>query len=105
MLPSGPLMLALMLCVAAGSLGCFPTYYALTQDLSRAHQGKITGILNCLTWIASALMQEWVGDYIERTGQFALAIQLASAAPLLAFAVLFFAWPRSKSNDDAPSAS
>ena len=104
-LPSGPLMLALMLCVAAGSLGCFPTYYALTQDLSRAHQGKITGILNCLTWIASALMQEWVGDYIERTGQFALAIQLASAAPLLAFAVLFFGWPRSKSNAAAPSAS
>ena len=93
-LPAGWPLLGLMLCVAAGSLGLFPTYYALTQDLSRSHQGKITGLLSSATWVVSAVMQEGVGEYIERTKQFALAVQMASAAPLVALAVLFLVWPK-----------
>lgn len=93
-LPAGWPLLGAMLCVAAGSLGLFPTYYALTQDLSRHHQGKLTGLLSCATWVVSAVMQDWVGDYVERTKQFAIAIQVVSAAPLVALAVLLLVWPK-----------
>lgn len=95
-LPSGWPLLALMLCVAAGSLGLFPTYYALSQDLSRAHQGKLSGLFGFSTWVVSAVMQELVGKHIEQTKQYTLAIQLASAAPLVAFVVLLLLWPRAK---------
>lgn len=95
-LPAGWPLLALMLCVAAGSLGLFPTYYALSQDLSRTHQGKLSGIFGFSTWVVSAVMQELVGKHIEATKQYALAIQHASAAPLVAFVVMLLIWPRSK---------
>jgi ACS family hexuronate transporter-like MFS transporter len=93
-LPAGWPLLGAMLCVAAGSLGLFPTYYALTQDLSRHHQGKLTGLLSFATWVVSAVMQAWVGEYVERTKQFALAIQVVSAAPLVALVVLLLVWPK-----------
>lgn len=94
--PTGWGLLALMLCVAAGSLGLFPTYYALSQDLSRQHQGKLSGLFGCAAWVSSAVMQEFVGKHIEATKQYALAIQLASAAPLVAFVVMWLVWPKAK---------
>lgn len=93
-LPGGWPLLGFMLCVAAGSLGLFPTYYALTQDLSRAHQGKVSGALGCATWVVTAVMQESVGAYIEQTKKFERAILLASAAPLVALVVLLLLWPK-----------
>ena len=95
-LPAGWPLLALMLCVAAGSLGLFPMYYALSQDLSRRHQGKLSGLFGFAAWVSSAVMQELVGKQIEATKQYALAIQLAAAAPLVAFVVLLLVWPRTK---------
>ncbi len=92
--PAGWPLLALMLCVAAGSLGLFPTYYALSQDLSRTHQGKLSGVFGCAAWVSSAVMQEFVGKHIEATKQYAIAIQLASATPLVALVVLLLVWPR-----------
>jgi ACS family hexuronate transporter-like MFS transporter len=93
-LPAGWPLLGAMLLVAAGSLGLFPTYYALSQDLSREHQGKLSGLFGCAAWISSALMQELVGKEIEATKQYSLAIQLAAAAPLVAFTLLWLVWPK-----------
>lgn len=96
LLPAGWGLLGLMLCVAAGSLGLFPTYYALSQDLSRQHQGKLSGLFGFAAWVSSAVMQELVGNHIEATKQYALAVQLAAAAPLVAFVVLLLVWPKTK---------
>lgn len=95
-LPAGWPLLGLMLCVAGGSLGLFPTYYALSQDLSRAHQGKLSGLFGFAAWVSSAVMQELVGKHIEATKQYSLAIQLAAVAPIVAFVVLLVVWPKVK---------
>jgi ACS family hexuronate transporter-like MFS transporter len=91
------MLLGAMLIVAAGSLGLFPTYYALSQDLSRQHQGKLSGLFGCAAWVSSAVMQEVVGKHIEATKQYTLAIQLAAVAPLVALVVLWLVWPKVKS--------
>lgn len=96
-LPANWMLLGAMLVVAAGSLGLFPTYYALSQDLSRQHQGKLSGLFGCAAWVSSAVMQEFVGKHIEATKQYSLAIQLAAVAPLVALVVLWFVWPKVKS--------
>lgn len=93
-LPAGWPLLGLMLCVAAGSLGLFPTYYALSQDLSRQHQGKLSGLFGFAAWVSSAVMQELVGKHIEATKQYSLAIQIAAATPIVGFVVLLVMWPK-----------
>ena len=78
--------------VAAGSLGLFPIYYAFSQDLSRKHQGKITGTMGFLTWVASAYMQEAVGSYVRKEQSYGVPLVLASVAPLVALAALLILW-------------
>jgi ACS family hexuronate transporter-like MFS transporter len=96
-LPKGPWLLILLLFVAAGSLGFFPNYYAFSQDLTRRHQGKVIGVLSCITWVASAFMQMSVGAYLEENQSYQLAITLAAAAPLIALAALLLFWRPTRS--------
>jgi ACS family hexuronate transporter-like MFS transporter len=93
-LPAGPLLLGLLLLVGAGTLGMFPNYYAFTQELSRTHQGKISGTLGTITWISSALMQKFVGSTINETKSYTTAIVSAGIVPVLALLMLVFVWPR-----------
>jgi ACS family hexuronate transporter-like MFS transporter len=93
-LDRGPLLLALLLLVGFGSLGLFPTYYALTQDLSRRHQGKVTGALGFLTWVATAEMQQLVGQHVDRTHSYAAEMRWAGLAPAVAWLALCLLWGR-----------
>jgi ACS family hexuronate transporter-like MFS transporter len=91
-LPSGNAMLAVLLLIAAGALGLFPIYYSLTQELSAKHQGKVTGSLGCIAWLASALMQREVGRYVDRTGSYASVLFITGLLPLASLVVLHFFW-------------
>jgi ACS family hexuronate transporter-like MFS transporter len=93
-LPAGPLMLALLLFVGAGALGLFPIHYALTQDLSKKHQGKLVGILGALAWIGSSTLQPLVGLSVDTTGSFATLLVVAGLAPLLAVLALWLLWEK-----------
>jgi ACS family hexuronate transporter-like MFS transporter len=90
----GPLLLVLLLLIGFGSLGLFPNYYSLTQEISTKHQGKLTGALSCVTWIATAEMQHLVGQHVDHTHSYSAGIFWAGLAPAVAFAALCLLWGR-----------
>lgn len=93
-LPSGrPLEIALMT-VGLGALGLFPCYYALSQELSRQHQGKISGTLGTTAWITSSAAHVLFGGWIDQTKSYDMGMMLASLLPLIAWAAMFWLWPR-----------
>lgn len=106
-LPKGTLLLASFLVIGFGSLGLFPPYYSLTQEISKRNQGLVTGTLGCITWVASSYMQEWVGNTVKETGSYGAALFFAGWVPLVGCAALFF-WGKSPTDEkshDAKSAS
>ena len=93
-LDRGPLLLLALLAIGFGSLGLFPNYYPLTQDISRWHQGKITGAMGFITWVVTAEMQQLVGQHVDRTHSYAAGIFWAGLAPAAAFVALLLLWGR-----------
>jgi ACS family hexuronate transporter-like MFS transporter len=96
----GWLLIGLLLLIGAGALGLFPNYYAFTQELSRKHQGKVSGSLGTISWIGSAVMQPFIGRSIDSAlaagdpNPYALGIVLAGIVPTVALLAMLFAWPR-----------
>jgi ACS family hexuronate transporter-like MFS transporter len=105
--PIGNLALrALLLIVGFGALGLFPIYYAFTQELTVRHQGKVNGMLGCLSWVATALMHPLVGHWLDRTMDYSAVVAFAGLVPVLGFLGLIFLWkePRARSaNSDTLS--
>src|SRR5262249_60191423 len=91
-LPASWLLLATLLVVGFGSLGQFPIYYALTQELSARRMGRVTGTLSFLTWTSTAMVQEPIGRWIDRTGSYSLVTFLAGLLPMLGFLALLLLW-------------
>jgi ACS family hexuronate transporter-like MFS transporter len=90
-LPRGPVLLIALLLMGAGALGVFPIYHAFTQDLSREHQGKVTGVASIAAWGFSPV-QSLFGRYIDQTHSFDLGLVIAGLMPLAAFVVLMLFW-------------
>jgi MFS transporter, ACS family, hexuronate transporter len=101
-LPAGPLLVCLLLLIAAGTLGFFPNYYSFTQELTRTHQGKIAGALGTIGWISSSIMQKLVGENIAATHSYTAGILMAAVVPGLALLALLLFWRRP--TDKAPLA-
>jgi ACS family hexuronate transporter-like MFS transporter len=93
-LPKGWLLLSVLLLVAAGSLGVFPVYHALTQEISAHHQGKVTGVAGIAAWAFPPPLQKLFGRVIDETGSFDWGFALAGCFPLLAFVALWLFWGR-----------
>lgn len=93
-LPAGWLLLALLLLAGAGALGLFPIYYSLTQDISRQHQGKVSGIASVVAWTFSSPTHKYFGRLVDSTKSFDLGLAAAGLLPLLAFAALCIGWGR-----------
>lgn len=90
-LQRGPVLLGALLLMGAGALGVFPIYHAFTQDLSREHQGKVTGIASIAAWGFSPV-QAVFGRYIDRTHSFDLGLVIAGTLPLVAWFILLAFW-------------
>lgn len=91
-LPKGPALLFVFLVVGAGTLGLFPTYYSLTQQLSKSKQGAVTGSLGATTWVATSLMQAWVGKTVDATKSYGMALSLVGLVPLIACLAIVLCW-------------
>jgi len=98
-LPQGPGLIVALMLVGVGSLGLFPCYYSFSQDLSVAHQGKVTGTLGTIAWIFPSLWHYGFGGFVDRTKSYDLGMCLASLMPLVALAALVLIWPRESPAD------
>ncbi|MDB5388709.1 MAG: dgoT 2 [Planctomycetaceae bacterium] len=93
-LPAGPWLIAVLMAVGIGSLGLFPCYYALSQELSITHQGKVTGILGTIAWVFPSLWHREFGAWVDQTKSYDIGMFLASLLPLVAWAAMLCLWPR-----------
>ncbi len=80
-----------------GALGLFPTYFALSQDLSAAHQGKVTGTLGFINAIYLVVLYNRQGWYIDQTKSFENVLAVAGIPALVALIALLFFWKAPKS--------
>ena len=71
-LPDGLPLQAGVLVVGFAALGLFPTYFALSQELSSKHQGKVTGTLGASAHFSLAAMYQLEGWICDRTHSKAL---------------------------------
>lgn len=92
-LPQGWPLLGVLLLVAAGSLGVFPCYYSFTQEITTHHMGRLTGLLSCVGWMASAPTQTLFGVVKDRTGSYDLNLAFLGWAPLLGLLGFWLLWP------------
>lgn len=93
---NGPLMIALLFTAGAGILGLHPYYYALTQDLSTRHMGKLSGALAAMGWIVSSLWQYYLGNQIQATKSYRLGLLMVGLAPMIGLIALLIFWPNEK---------
>jgi ACS family hexuronate transporter-like MFS transporter len=91
-LPKGPALLLVFLIVGAGTLGLFPTYYSLSQQLSKTKQGAVTGSLGATTWVATSVMQAWIGKSVDATHSYGMALSLVGLVPLIACLAIVCCW-------------
>jgi hypothetical protein len=54
--------------------------------------GRVTGTLSFLTWTSTAMVQEPIGRWIDRTGSYSLVTLLAGLLPMLGFLALLLLW-------------
>ena len=92
-LTQGPWLLAVFLVAGAGTLGLFPMFYSFSQDVSRDHQGKVTGITSALGWTLSSPTQSMFGYLKDQTHSYATGLAIAGALPLIALVFLVWLWP------------
>jgi ACS family hexuronate transporter-like MFS transporter len=91
-LPASWLLLATLLLIGFGSLGQFPNYYALTQELSARRMGNVTGVLSFVFWLSYGLVQPPVGRWIDATGSFSQVMYLAGLLPCFGCLALLLLW-------------
>jgi len=93
-LPQGWLLLGVLLVIGAGSLGLFPCYYSFTQELSKTHMGKVTGLLAATGWFVSSPIQKGFGRLVDVTHSYDLGFALVGLPPLFALGMLLLLWRR-----------
>ncbi|OWK38583.1 MFS transporter [Fimbriiglobus ruber] len=87
--------LAVTLVTAFGALGLFTLYFALSQEMSSKHQGKVTGSLGCVNSVYLAAVYAIEGYMNDRLGNYDYVLALACIPALLALVAVLAWWPRS----------
>lgn len=101
-LDKGWVLLSVLALMGAGALGVFPLYHAFTQDISGAHQGKITGVAGVAAWLVPAQTQRLFGLLADRTGSLETGLALAGLLPVIAVIPLYLFWNPRDSKSPLP---
>lgn len=95
--PGGPWLFGALLVVAFGSLGLFPIYYSLNQEISARHQGKVGGSLAFATWSILYFVHPLVGSLVQANpGIRSYLFAAAGVGPLLAWLAIALFWVAGK---------
>jgi ACS family hexuronate transporter-like MFS transporter len=92
-LPGGWPLESGLLAVAFGALGLFPTYFALSQELSARHQGKVTGTLGAGAHLSLALIIPLEGWICDETRSYEWVLGGIGVCPLAALVLMLWLWP------------
>jgi ACS family hexuronate transporter-like MFS transporter len=92
LLPKGVGLVFVLLLLGFGALGLFPIYYAISQEISVQHQGKVTGTLSFLNALYLAAYIPTQGKLADLFGSFAIPLGLAGLIPLVGLVALAFFW-------------
>lgn len=95
-LPNGWPMITGLLAIAFGALSLFPIYFALTQEISSMHQGKVTGTLGLLAHSSLSLIYPVEGKICDWTHSYEWVLGGIGVLPFLAFGLLLWFWSSSK---------
>jgi ACS family hexuronate transporter-like MFS transporter len=90
--PKGPWLIVQLMFLGAGALGLFPCYYSLSQEISRKHQGKITGILGVVAWVTASPVHKYFGRYVDQTSSYDLGVAIAGCLPLVGAVAWLLVW-------------
>jgi ACS family hexuronate transporter-like MFS transporter len=86
-----------------GALGLFATYFALSQEVSGRHQGKVSGslgLVNSLYLGAVYVVQGAITDALRNRYEWVLSV--AGVPALVAFLVVLCFWPRDRDPAHSP---
>ena len=100
LLPRGPGLIAVLAILGFGALGLFPIYFALSQDISARHQGKVTGTLSFVNAACLAILFPLQGRLVDSSGTFEWALGTVGLAPLTGLVALWMWWR--DENQDSP---
>lgn len=102
-LPDGLVLQAGLLVVAFAALGLFPSYFALSQELSAKHQGKVTGTLGLIAHGSLGLIfYPLEGVICDATHSYEWVLGGIGVFPVLAFVLLLWLWPPKRRDPGAP---
>ncbi len=91
--PRGPAVLGCLLVVGLGSLGLFPIYYSLNQEISAKHQGKVGASLGFCAWSTMSCVHLGVGWLLKENPSLRpYLFATVGLGPLLAWLVLAVGW-------------
>jgi ACS family hexuronate transporter-like MFS transporter len=79
------LSIAILSLAALGLTSLLANYTACQQDLSFANVGIVAGILGMLCNVCSAVVNPWIGRYVDRTGNYTLIFVLLGILPLVTY--------------------
>jgi len=82
--------------LAFGALGLFPTYFALSQELSSKHQGKVTGSLGASAHISLAMIYPVEGWIVTVTNSYEVVLAAIGIVPLVVLIAMLRIWPPSR---------
>ncbi len=91
-LPTGRMLLAGLLAVGFAALGLFPSYFALSQELTSRHQGKVTGTLGFVAHTSLGVIYRLEGWICDRTHSYEWVLGGVGVFPILAFCLLLWFW-------------